>query len=215
MHAPLVINKATAHIPIRADAEIDITAIRIGKQRIARNNKHKLSELKKAIIEHRTEAIAASECAPQQTPAEYQELPLSCLDLPVESLDTGKSEKDELCFKILKELSRLQQKGLSQPAEKRYKYKKFVVGFREVERALARNELKGIIVAVNIEEAEDLLQLVDGIRTSCIEKEIPFLRGLTRRRMGKALGKSMKQSLVGIVNLDGVHQDWKALQSLS
>lgn len=196
MNPPLVINKATAHIPIRADAEIDITAIRIGKQRIARKDKQKLSALKKAIVEHREEP------APQQAVG------------PVEPEMFEPSETDELCFKILKELSRLQQKGLTQPAEKRYRYKKFVVGFREVERALFRNELKGVILAVNLEEADELHRLVAELEATCKEKEIPFIHCLTRRRLGKALGKSMKQSVVGIFNLDGVHQDWKSLQSI-
>ncbi len=121
---------------------------------------------------------------------------------------------DNMTFGVLKELCRLQAKGKDQPVEKRYKYKKYVLGFREVQRCLKRRELKGIIVATNLDSVDELVSSLQGLEGECTALEVPLIYSLTRRRMGKAVGRSMKQSLVGIVNLEGVHQPWKQILSL-
>lgn len=209
---PLAINKSTAHIPIRKDVEIDVTAIRIGKQRFARKKDTKLSDLKKAILDSRARQeaphISTAEC-PLDDPG--NNVPQISSDTSVHSC----GPMDDVAFACLKELARLQAKGKDQPAEKQYKYKKFIVGFREVQRALQRSELKGIIVAVNLEDVDELTNLVEELESKSQVLEVPIIRALTRRRMGKALGKSMRQSLVGILNLDGVHQQWKQIRELA
>lgn len=205
----LKLNKATAHIPIRADDSIDITAIRIGKQRIARKKDAKLSDLKQAILHSRVvitpeQAILESgvDAAREKNFSPYMDYPAS-------------EELDELAFSTLKELARLQAKGKDQPLEKQYKYKKYIVGFREVERAIRRAELKGVVVATNLEVVDQLECMVGKLYEECKKMEIPLVFALNRRKIGNALGKSMKQSLVGILSLDGVHQDWKRMLSLT
>jgi hypothetical protein len=34
---------------------------------------------------------------------------------------------------------------------------------------------------------------------------------LNKRKIGKALDKSMKQSIVGVVSLEGIYQDWRKI----
>jgi len=212
----LTINKTTANVPIRVEDGVDLTAIRIGKQRVARNKKTKVSDLKTAILLHRDQTKSAETASPPQV-VETQDLDQSDLKQIVPAfIDQSQStELDEIVFASLKELTRLQAKGKDQAPEKRYKYKKFVVGIREVDRAVNRTEAKGVIVAFNLEWGIDALdkQIMD-LRKACIEEEIPFFFALNKRKLGKALDKSMKQSIVGIVNLDGIHQQWRKILEL-
>ena len=219
--APMIkLNKSTAHIQLRTDSEIDITAIRIGKQRMARRKETKLSHLKQAIVEHRQVVAPAVTVSEANVPQPLDHDPASAAGSPPTALPQYichalSADLDEAAFGILKELSRLQAKGKDQPEEKRYKYKKFIVGLREVQRASSRKELKGVIVATNLEAVDELDSLIVQLRDDCAQSEVPFVVALTRRRIGKALAKSMKQSLVGIVSLDGVHQPWKAFVEMA
>jgi len=207
----LKLNKATSHIAFRPDNSIDLTAIRIGKQRVARKRDERLSDLKQAIIKGRElyEGVQNQESTAGEPTELHRGLNPNYMDHCVSI------ELDEIAFVLLKELGRLQAKGKDQPAEKQYKYKKFIVGFREVERALRRDELRGVIVATNLEEVDQLDCMVTKLHFDCKVKQVPLHFALNRRRIGKALGKSMKQSLVGILNLDGVHQEWKRMLSIS
>ena len=212
----LTMNKAV-NLALRSDPEIDLTAIRVGKIRVARVKTKKISVLKAAINETRGASDSAPPRLDERADLSSDELNKSIHIIPNEVgsyIEYSSSELDDIIFGILKELARLQSKGKDQPPEKRYKYKKFLVGFREVERALNRGELKGIVVSTNLEPVDELLKMMTQLKLDCEAKEVPLVFALSRRRMGKALGKSMKQSLVGIVNLDGVHQPWKQALSL-
>jgi ribosomal protein L7Ae-like RNA K-turn-binding protein len=212
----LAMNK-TVTIPLRSDVDLDITALRVGKSRVARNKIKKQSALKLAILHRRgnedPHGEPAHDCAPSvelqnQTDDAKVHPNISYMDY------RGLPELDDIVFDILKELARLQAKGKDQPQEKRYKYKKFVVGFREVHRALKRDELKGIVISTNLEPVEELVNMISELKSECESREVPLVFSLSRRQMGKALGKTMKQSLVGITNLDGVHQPWKQVVNL-
>jgi ribosomal protein L7Ae-like RNA K-turn-binding protein len=210
----LSINKSTVNVPFRRDPEIDLTAIRIGKNRIARKKDAKLSDVKQAILSHRQSTVQAPTITSHGSNNDEFDPP-GAVERPGSSPYISQclsEELDLLVFKLLKELSRLQARGVNQPVEKRYKYKKFVAGIREVERSLNRGELKGVVVATNLETGVDVLDnLLLDLKTLSEEKEIPFVISLSKRKLGKALGKSMKQSVVGITNLDGVHQEWKII----
>jgi ribosomal protein L7Ae-like RNA K-turn-binding protein len=208
----LVINKYIGNIPIRADADIDITAIRIGKQRVARKKIEKPSELKMAINQHRSNIQGKPhDPAPQLDRLNEQGGCESSSRPPF--LDQIQSEElDLLVYKALRELSRLQAKGKDQPKERKYKYKKFVVGLREVQRAVGRNEVKGVIVSFNLESGVDALdKLILELKNTCEAREVPMFYALNKRKIGKALDKSMKQSIVGVVSLEGIYQDWRKI----
>ena len=217
--ATLALNKAVT-LPLRTDPDIDLTAIRVGKHRVARKKTSKTSSLKSAIIESRNERTLtvaeplldgstemADDLAPSAAPIENILLE-TCVGQRVSD------ELDDLVFGLLKELSRLQSKRKDQPLEKQYKYKKFVVGFREVDRALKRKELKGVVISTNLELVPEMEISIKTIKDEADSQGVPVILSLSRRRMGKALGKSMKQSLVGIWSLEGIHQPWKQALSL-
>ena len=213
----LTFNKALSNVALKLDNGLDPTTIRIGKQRVARIKNKKRSNIKQAILENRNDFHSSCPVVvfKETSVGDLQECDL---DEPGRTIDQGAgtemAEVDRLSEIVLKELARLQGKGKDQPPEKQYKYKKFVLGIREVCRAVKRNEVKGIIVAVNIEDNVDEVKCVlDQLRLDCEQKEIPVLSALTKRRLGKMLGKSMKQSIVGIVSLEGVHQTWRDLVS--
>jgi selenocysteine insertion sequence-binding protein 2 len=199
------------HLAIRQDVEVDLTALRVGKLRVARKKKNNVSNLKAAIYAYRgqTSTLSDTEAAPTLDSGTE-----SKLAIPEYIGYPSNTELDDLSYVALKELARLQSRGNDQPPEKRYKYKRFVVGFREVERALRRGELKGVIIATNLEVVPELHSMVSALRDECTERQVPVIFSLTRRRLGKAVGKSMKQSLVGIVSLEGVHQVWKQIISI-
>ena len=214
-HTRLSVNKSTASIPFRIDPEIDITAIRIGKARIARKKDNKLSDIKQAILSQResvpkvptvlTDAILPDEVTSSTTCATTQQRPPYMEYYPNDLLD-------DLAFRVLKELARLQAKGNQQPLEKRYKYKRFIAGIREVQRALCRGDLKGIIVATNVEHDVDALnEIMVNVKAEAMKRDVPFVVALNKRRIGKALNKSMKQSVIGITNLEGVLPDWRSI----
>ena len=206
-------NKSTANVPFRNDSDMDITAIRIGKARVARRKESKLSELKQAIISHR-ESRAPTVTNDLTIFQDNSTIADSTVGVDVTPLVTQEesSNLDTMCYKILKELARLQARGSDQPPEKRYKYKRFVAGIREVHRSLSRDELKCIIIARNVESGVDMLDnIILELQQTCDDKQIPFFFALNKRRLGKALGRSMKQSVIGVTSLEGVHQEWKAL----
>jgi ribosomal protein L7Ae-like RNA K-turn-binding protein len=212
----LAMNKSVS-IALREDVIVDLTALRVGKSRIARNKSRKLSALKVAILDSRNNHTQVKEDHIEDDPLSIQ----NRIEDAVQGVITESymdyracPELDEIVFNILKELARLQSKAKEHPPEKRYRFKKFVVGFREVQRALKRSELKGIIISTNLEPVDELIDMISQIKIECQSHEIPLIFSLSRRRMGKAVGKSMKQSLVGITNLDGVHQPWKQVVSL-
>ena len=123
-------------------------------------------------------------------------------------------ELEESVLYVLTELGRLQAKRRDAPAQKQYKYKRYVVGFREVDRALHRGELKGVIFAPNIEQSDVVHSTVSDILETAKLRNVPCIFALNRRKIGKALGKSIKQSAVGIWSTEGVHHKWKELLTI-
>eukprot|EP00929_Paragymnodinium_shiwhaense_P061055 TRINITY_DN30488_c0_g1_i1.p1 TRINITY_DN30488_c0_g1~~TRINITY_DN30488_c0_g1_i1.p1 ORF type:complete len:672 (+),score=221.77 TRINITY_DN30488_c0_g1_i1:58-2073(+) len=120
---------------------------------------------------------------------------------------------DEKVKLVLGELVRFQDRA----KEKMMTYaknKRFCVGMREAKRAVVRAKAKGIILAPNLEVCtaegglddtlEDLIEV-------CRESEVPVIFALSRNRIGKALGRNVRQSVVTVLSAEGVHQEFKAI----
>ena len=45
-------------------------------------------------------------------------------------------------------------------------------------------------------------------------EDLPILYELNKRKLGKALGKSIKVAVVGIQNADGAHEQFKKLKKM-
>ena len=46
---------------------------------------------------------------------------------------------------------------------------------------------------------------------ACIEQKVPVVFALSRRRLGKAVGKKIRVSVVAILSADGANDDLKAV----
>ncbi|GMI07054.1 hypothetical protein TrVE_jg4715 [Triparma verrucosa] len=92
--------------------------------------------------------------------------------------------------------------------------RRMVKGFREVERGLRANKVKAVILANNVEDTEAVHEVVRGILSMCVEKNVPVYRGKSRRQLGKILKKSIKITVVGVENFEGVQQEWKKLKKI-
>jgi len=127
-------------------------------------------------------------------------------------------ELDEKVKYVLSELVRFQDRAKEQNTMKFAKLKRFCVGLREAKRAINRKKCKGLVVAPNLEVStaegglddtvEDLIELAR-------ENEVPVIFALSRNRIGKAMGKSIRLSIVALHSVDGVHQQFKEVVKLA
>jgi ribosomal protein L7Ae-like RNA K-turn-binding protein len=90
--------------------------------------------------------------------------------------------------------------------------KRILCGMREIHRSAKNGRLKMLVVSTDIEESRGKGGLDDVVSATirfCRENETPVVFALTRRRLGKALGKKIKMSCVGILDPDGAHELFK------
>jgi ribosomal protein L7Ae-like RNA K-turn-binding protein len=133
-----------------------------------------------------------------------------------ESLEYAKQINDEsvvlLLFDMLGELMRLQlrakdiknAKGRRRP----------VMGLREVCRGIRAKKVKMIVKANNLDQYGALDVKLQELLDLAKEHDLPVILELNRRKIGKALGKTIKVSVVGIENSDGAYEPFKKLKRL-
>lgn len=127
-------------------------------------------------------------------------------------------ELDEKVKFVLGELVRFQERAKEQNAMKYAKLKRFCVGLREAKRAINRKKCKGLVVAPNLEVSTlegGLDDTVEELIELARENEVPVIFALSRNRIGKAMGKSIRLSIVALHSVDGVHQQFKELVKLA
>ena len=127
-------------------------------------------------------------------------------------------ELDEKVKFVLSELVRFQERAKEQNAMKYAKLKRFCVGLREAKRAMTRNKCKGLIVAPNLEisTAEGGLDdTVEDVIEFARENEVPVIFALSRNRIGKAMGKNIRLSIVALHSVDGVHKEFKEIVKMA
>ena len=90
--------------------------------------------------------------------------------------------------------------------------RRLVVGFREVARGVRAKKIKMVVMANNIDEYEAVCEKTQEIIDLCRASDIPILFELNKRKLGKALGKTLKMSIVGIQNADGAYEQFKKLK---
>jgi ribosomal protein L7Ae-like RNA K-turn-binding protein len=118
-----------------------------------------------------------------------------------------------LLIEMLNELMRLQLRGLD---DKNAKARRRVVfGLREVARGLRANKAKMIVMANNLDEYGAVDGKLEEILALAEEKAVPVLFELSKRILGKAVGKKIKVSVVAIQGTDGAHQQFVKLKNLA
>jgi len=89
-----------------------------------------------------------------------------------------------------------------------------VSGLRECGRGLRSNRVKMVFLAGNLEDYEAIDEKVLEIVNWCYERDVSLFRFLSKRRLGKAIKKTVKISVVAIENFEGAHDLHKKLRKL-
>ena len=90
--------------------------------------------------------------------------------------------------------------------------RRLVSGLRECARGLRANKVRMIFMAANLDGYEALDEKVLEIFRLCEDRDVVLFRFLSKRRLGKALGKNVKMSVVAIENFEGAHDLHKKLR---
>jgi selenocysteine insertion sequence-binding protein 2 len=124
----------------------------------------------------------------------------------------GDSSVVPLLFDMLGELMRLQvrAKEINNKKAKR----RLVLGLREVARGIRAQKVKMVIMANNLDQYGALDVKLQEILNAAKEHGVPVIFELNKRKLGKALGKTLKISVVGIENADGAYEPFKKLKRL-
>eukprot|EP00557_Chaetoceros_sp_GSL56_P013725 CAMPEP_0176482192 /NCGR_PEP_ID=MMETSP0200_2-20121128/3242_1 /TAXON_ID=947934 /ORGANISM="Chaetoceros sp., Strain GSL56" /LENGTH=907 /DNA_ID=CAMNT_0017878487 /DNA_START=396 /DNA_END=3119 /DNA_ORIENTATION=- len=117
-----------------------------------------------------------------------------------------------LLFNMLGELMRLQIRAKENNNKKAKR--RLVLGLREVARGIRANKVKMVIMANNLDHYGALDVKLEEILNAANEHDIPVIFELNKRKLGKALGKTLKISVVGIENADGAYEPFKKLKRL-
>lgn len=181
------------------------------EQEHSRANEDVQQENDPAKLEVNDQKPAAKAKAKPKPKKEKQQNSLQIRDYVRQMLS---EDLDTQVKKMIEELARIQLRLKEKEPYKFKKHKRYVVGIREVDRALKRSKLKMIVIAPNIEKCTSengLDDLVEDLVECAVEHDVPVVWALSRNRMGKALGKSMRQSMVGILSAEGAHKEFKEI----
>ena len=133
-----------------------------------------------------------------------------------ESRENAKQINDEsvvpLLFDMLGELMRLQLRAKDNKNVKARR--RLVMGLREVCRGIRAKKVKMIVMANNLDQYGALDVKLQEILDLAKEHDLPVIFELNKRKIGKALGKTIKVSVVGIENADGAYEPFKKFKRL-
>jgi len=118
---------------------------------------------------------------------------------------------DELAAFILSELNRFYQRQLQKNQIKAKSKRRFVLGIREVFKHLKLGKIKCVVVSPNLEKIQSkggLDDVLSQLLLYCEENTIPIVFALGRRALGRACGKFVPVSIVGIFDYSGVDEKY-------
>lgn len=102
-----------------------------------------------------------------------------------------------------------QQKTLATSPENPGASRRFVIGLKEVVRRIKQSKVECLIVAPDIQEDANNGGLDDRMRellALAYQRKIPVIFALSRARLGKALGKSLNISVLGVLDAIGARE---------
>lgn len=118
-----------------------------------------------------------------------------------------------LLMEMLGELMRLQKRAVEDKNAKARR--RLVLGLREVARGIRAHKVKLVVMANNLDEYGAIDQKLQEILDLAHAEAVPVFFELSKRALGKAVGKSIKVSVVGVQNADGAYQSFKKLIALA
>ncbi|CAM9405005.1 unnamed protein product, partial [Hapterophycus canaliculatus] len=124
-------------------------------------------------------------------------------------------EVNDLVFEMLQLLFKFQERvRFSDPAKAKTR-RRIVMGLREVLRGVKAKKVQLLILAPNVDSAggeggldDKVVELLDAAR----DGNTPVVFALSKRKLGKAIGKTIKVSAVGVYSFDGAHEQQKQLK---
>lgn len=139
--------------------------------------------------------------------------PATLRDYVMQDLD---SQLDHEVAKLLLSSQRLtyRHKAFNQSPQVRY----IVSGLKEVCRAVKYGKVKCVFIAPDIEDATTnggVDNRLHDILRAAYEQDVPVVYSLSRSRMGFALGKSLKMSVLGLLETKGVQDQFDHTLSLA
>lgn len=121
---------------------------------------------------------------------------------------------DELTTNILNDLNRFYQRQQARNPHKAKSKRRFVLGIREVFKHLKLGKIKCVIVSPNLEKIQSkggLDDILSQVLEHCEKTELPIVFALGRRALGRACGKFVPVSIVGIFDYSGCEENYKKL----
>jgi hypothetical protein len=75
--------------------------------------------------------------------------------------------------------------------------------------------IRAIIFATDPEDSEVVAEKLAEIASTARSSGVPVLHALTRRGLAKALGDDMRQTAIGVLDPDGVYDEFKAIRDFA
>ena len=119
---------------------------------------------------------------------------------------------------FLRKLNQLQERLRERDAMKAKMKRRLQSGLREVHRSVRTQEARVVFVAPNIEPSPSeggLDDKVEEIIKTARSSGVPVIFCLSRSRLGKALGKSMRMSACSVLMVDGVYEQFQEILALA
>ncbi|OQS05384.1 hypothetical protein THRCLA_02464, partial [Thraustotheca clavata] len=133
-----------------------------------------------------------------------------------QKVDIG-GELESKVIALLNRLMQIQERARLTNPLKAKKTRRIVFGLREVKRGLKNLKIMCLLVAYDVDECtteggldDKVVELIDLARTS----KIPVVFSLSKRKLGKAVLKTIRVSCVGIYNVDGANEMWSDVKSV-
>jgi len=117
-----------------------------------------------------------------------------------------------ILIEMLGELMRLQERNKGDKNARARR--RLVMGLREVARGIRARKVKMVVMANNLDEYGAIDSKLQEILDMARAEDVPVIFELNKRKLGKALGKSIKVSVVGVQNSDGAQEQFKKLRKI-
>jgi selenocysteine insertion sequence-binding protein 2 len=125
---------------------------------------------------------------------------------------------DEVTKQLLTKLREYQSRLYKKEPKKFKAHRRFVLGLREVGRAINAKKIIAIIIAPNIEKISTyggLDTIVTNLVQAANQQGVPVVYALSKRKIAKIFGRVVKMSVVGIYSADGAYEEFKRMVQLT
>jgi selenocysteine insertion sequence-binding protein 2 len=84
-----------------------------------------------------------------------------------------------------------------------------------VARGIRSHKVKMVVMATNSDEYGVIDEKLQEIIDLCATEGVPVFYELSKRAMGKSIGKTIKIAVIGVQSAEGAHQQFKKLSSIA